>query len=107
MKSGFVDDGGQVSARESWRGFGHAHQIDVGPELHFAAVDLENFQAAFDIGQRDVNLAIESAGTSEGWIEHVDAVGGGADDDLIVGIKTIHLDENGVEGLFAFIMPAR
>ena len=69
-------------------------------------MDFEDFHSAFDVGQRDVNLPIESARPGQGGIEHVDAVGGGADDHLIVGVEAVHFDEDGVEGLLAFIVAA-
>ena len=69
-------------------------------------MDFEDFQPAFHIGQRDVNLPIESARPRQGGVEHVDAVGGGADDHLIVGVEAVHFDEDGVEGLLAFIVSA-
>ena len=85
---------------------GQAHEVDVGAELDLAGVDLEDFVAALDVGQRDVDLAVEAAGAGQGGVEHVGAVGGGDDDDLVVGVEAVHLDEDGVEGLLAFVVSA-
>ena len=103
---GLVDDGGQVGAAEHRGAAGDPLKVDVRAELHLAGVDFEDFHAALDVGQRDVDLAVEPARAREGGIEHVDAVGGGDDDDLVVGLEAVHLDEDGVEGLLALVVPA-
>src|SRR6184192_2681407 len=48
-----------------------------------------NVQPPFDIRQRHINLPIESAGTRQRRIEHVHAIGRGADDHLVVGIEAV------------------
>ncbi len=51
-------------------------------------------------------MAVEAAWAQESWIEHVGAVGGGDNDDALLGIEAIHLDEELVECLFAFVVTA-
>ena len=106
VQGGFVDDGGQIGTAEPGRRAGQPSQIDLRPKLHLAGVDLENLQPALHIGQRHVDLPIEAARPGKGRVEHVDAVGAGDDDHLVVRIKPVHLDEDGVERLLAFVMPA-
>ena len=101
-----VDDRGEVGAAESRRRRARRSRSTFGPELHLAAVDLQDLHAALHIGQRDVDLPVEAARAGERRVEHVHAVGGGADDDLIVGVEAVHLDEDGVERLLALVMPA-
>ena len=62
---------------------------------------------ALHVGQRHVDLPVEPARPGEGRVEHVDAVGGRDDDDLVVGLEAVHLDEDGVERLLALVVPAR
>jgi len=38
--------------------------------------------------------------------EHVGPVGGGDDDDAVVGLETVHLDEQLVQGLLALVVTA-
>jgi hypothetical protein len=101
-----VDDRGEVGAAEPGRGAGEAEQVDVRPELHLAAVDLQDVHAALHVGQRDVHLPVEAAGAGEGGVEHVDAVGAGDDDHLVVRVEAVHLDEDRVERLLALVVPA-
>ena len=67
---------------------------------------LEDLKAPFDIGQGHVDLPVKSTGAGQGRIEHVHAVGSSADDDLIIGLKAVHLHENGIEGLLALVVAA-
>lgn len=50
------------------------------------------------------DLPIESTGTEERRVEHIGPVCGGQDDDALVPGKAIHLSEDLVERLLAFIM---
>ena len=69
-------------------------------------MDFENFRAAFYIRQRHKNLAVETARPCQCLVENIGAVGRRYDDHLIIGIKAVHLDKNGVERLLAFIVAA-
>ncbi len=105
-QGGFVNDGGQVGAGEAGGGSGEAREINAWTELHLTAVYLENLKAALHIRQRYENLTIKSAGAGQGRVQHVHAVGGGTDDHLVVGVEAVHLDEDCVEGLLAFVVTA-
>jgi hypothetical protein len=52
------------------------------------------------------HAAVETAWTQKRGVEYVRAVGRGDKDDTIVRLESIHLDEQLVEGLLAFIMSA-
>src|SRR5439155_5809394 len=67
---------------------------------------LEDRLAAAHVGKVDGDLAVEAAGAEQGGVENVGPVGGGDDDDAFGGVEAVHLDEQGVEGLFAFIVAA-
>ncbi len=54
------------------------------------------------VGHHD--LAVEAAGTQQGGVEHVGAVGGGDQDDALVRFEPVHLDEELVEGLLALVI---
>ena len=103
----FVDHRGQVGPAEARRGPGRSLQVHIGAELHFMGVNLQNLEAAFDVGRGNVHLPIKSAGADQGWIQHVRAVGGCDDDDLVIGLKTVHLDEDRIQRLLALVMAAR
>ena len=67
---------------------------------------LEDLFAAADVGTVNDDAAIETAGAEQGGVEHVGAVGGGDEDDAVVGLKAVHLNEKLVEGLLALIVSA-
>ena len=46
-------------------------------------MDLEDRAAALDVGQADVDLAVEAAGPQDSRIDHVEAVRGRNHDDVI------------------------
>ena len=73
---GFVAHVGDVGARETWGLLGEELAVDVVAELQPSHVHLENLFTAHDVGQLNVNLAVETAGTEQGLVEDVGAVGG-------------------------------
>ena len=68
------------------------------------AVHLEDLLAALEVGAIDDDLAVEATGPEQGRVEDVDAVGRRDHDDGIVGLETVHLDEQLVERLLALVM---
>ena len=69
-------------------------------------MDPQNFLAAFYIGQINGYLAIETAGAKQSGIENIGAVGSGDDNNAFLSIESVHLDEQGIEGLFALVVAA-
>src|SRR5262249_40584655 len=70
------------------------------------AVDLEDGDAALDVGGVDDHLAVEAAGAKQGRVEDVRAVGRGDDDDVRVGVEAVHLNEDLVQRLLALVVAA-
>ena len=58
------------------------------------------------VGPVDDDTAVEAAGPQQRGIEDVGPVGGGDEDDALVRLEPVHLDEQLVERLLAFVMPA-
>src|SRR5471030_1141664 len=56
------------------------------------------------IGHHD--MAVEAAGAQKRRVQHIEAVGGGDQDDAFIGLETVHLDQELVEGLFALVIAA-
>ena len=75
----------------------------MGTFFEWTAQDL---LAAADVRAVDDDAAVEAAGAQQCGIEHVGAVGGGDQDDAIVGLKAVHLDQQLVEGLFTLVVSA-
>ena len=57
-------------------------------------------------GRVDHDLPVEAARAEQRRIEHVGAVGGGDQDDAVVGLEAVHLDQQLVQRLLALVVPA-
>ena len=66
----------------------------------------QNLLAAANIGEAYRDLAVKATRTEQGLIEHVRAVGRSDDDDAFVAAKTIHFDQQLIQGLFALVVTA-
>ncbi len=85
---------------------GQQLQLHVGGQRNASGVDAKNLLAALDVGTRHHHLAIEATGTEQSGIEHVGPVGGGDEDDPLVRLEAVHLHQELVEGLLAFVVAA-
>ncbi len=101
-----VDQIGQVRPRHARRQAGHAPQIDVRPEADVAHMDLEDSLSPEDVRTIYHHRPIEASRTQQCRIESLRPIGRGHQDHATVGVKAIHLDEELVERLFAFVVPA-
>ena len=106
-QSGFVDDVGQLCAGSAGGHPGHGVEVDAGGKRHLLGMDLQDLLAALEVGQLDRHTAVEAAGTGQGGVEGVRAVGGRKDDDAGVALKAIHLGEQLVQGLLPLIVAAQ
>ena len=96
---------GTCESRRALRDGGYVHVL-VERNLALLQVHLQNFFAALQVGQSHHDLAVEAARTQERLVEHVGAVGGCNQDDAFVCSEAVHLHEQLVQCLFAFIVPA-
>ena len=69
-------------------------------------MDPQNFFPAFNIGEINRDLAIESAGAEQRRIKDIGPVGSRDNDDTFLGIESVHLHEERIECLLALIMTA-
>ena len=67
---------------------------------------LEDLLTTTHVWQRNDHLAVETAGTQQGRVQHVRTVGGGDDDYALIALKTVHLDQQLIQGLLTFIVTA-
>ena len=101
-----IDQVGQIGAGEAGRAAGDDVGLDVGRDRHLAHMHQEDLLAAADVGQGHHHLAVEAAGAEQRRIEHVGAVGGGDDDNAGRALEAVHLDQELVQGLLAFVVAA-
>ena len=69
-------------------------------------MDLQDGLSSLDVRVSDRDLTVETAGTQERRVEDVGTVGGGDHDDAEVRGKSVHLDQQLVEGLLTLIVAA-
>src|SRR5438874_4663612 len=69
-------------------------------------MDPQNFLAPFHVGKINGDLAIETARTQQSGIQNIGPVSSGDDNNAFLGIESVHLDQQGIEGLFAFVVAA-
>lgn len=65
---------------------------------------MEDLPAALEVGQGDLDGAVETAWSGEGGVEQLFAVGGGHNDDFTVRSKTIHLDQQLVQSTISLVI---
>jgi len=103
---GLVDDGFEVGAGKAGGPAGKEGELDLRGEFLLSGVDFEDGLSSLHVGEVDADLPVEAARSTQGGVEDVGAVGGGQEDDVVVGIEAVHFDEDGVEGLFALVVSA-
>ena len=101
-----VDEVFQIRAGETGGGAGDRFQAHIGAEGLILRVDLEDLLAALDVGQAYIDLAVKTAWTQQRLIQDIRTVRGGHNDNAVVGIKTVHLDQQLVQGLLTLIVAA-
>src|SRR6202007_2215939 len=100
---GLVDQVGQVGAGEAGGGGGGLAGVDAGAEVFAAGVGGEDGVPFGAVGQGDEDFAVEPAGPAQRRVEGVGAVGGGQHHHPAGRVEPVHLGEQLVEGLFAFV----
>ena len=106
QQGGLVHQVRQVGAGEAGGAAGDDLGFHVRAQRHLAHVDLEDLLAADDVGIGHHHLAVEAAGAQQRGIQHVGTVGGGDQDDALVGFEAVHLDQQLVQGLLALVVAA-
>ena len=69
-------------------------------------MDLQNVAASVHVGAVDDDLAVEASGTQKRRVEYVGAVRRGDEDYARASFKAVHLDEQLVQRLLAFVVSA-
>ena len=105
-QGGFVDQVCQVRADAAGGGLGDLVQVYILAQADVAGMHLKRGQAAGQVWPVHGDAPVEAAGTQQGLVQHLGAVGGAKDDDALAGVKAVQLAEQLVEGLLAFIVAA-
>ena len=79
-------------------------QVNVRHERLALGVYLQNRLAAFQIRCFDGHLAVETTRAQQCRIEHIRTVGRSDDDEVRIVVEAVHLDEQLVQRLLAFVV---
>ncbi|KAI6751078.1 hypothetical protein HG530_013992 [Fusarium avenaceum] len=72
---------------------GNLLQVDIITKLHVLGVDLENLETTSGVRDTNINLAIETAESSESGIDRVRSVSGSHNDNVGSGFHAVHEGE--------------
>src|ERR1700730_4398052 len=92
------------AAGKTWSPARDRLPLDVRRERNLADMHLEDALAADDVRVRHHDLAVEAAPAPKRRIEHIETVCRRDQDDAHIGLETIHLDEELIQGLFALVI---
>ena len=99
-----VERVGQVGPGKAGRRLRDLPQVDVRGERLVAGMDFQDRLAAVDVGGVDHHLPVEAAGPQQGAIEDLRPVRGRENDHADVRLEAVHLDQQLVERLLAFVV---
>src|SRR5205809_8009179 len=69
-------------------------------------MDAQNLFTSTDIRERHYDPPVKASRTQKGRIKHIRPVGGGDQNNSLIRLKAIHLHQQLVQSLLAFIVPA-
>src|SRR5450830_1486579 len=96
----------QVGSSEAGGLLGDRGEHDVSRKRLVRSVYLEDLLPSLGIRQVDDNTPIEATRTQQSRVQNVRPVRGRKDDNTLVRVKTVHLDEQLVQGLLTFVVAA-
>ena len=106
QQRGLVDKVLQVCTGKTGGALGDDLQGYIRCQRLVSGMDFQDLLAALDVRQAHIDLAVKAAGAQQRLIQNIGTVGGRHNDDAIVGFKAIHLHQQLVQSLLAFIVSA-
>lgn len=97
---------GEVGPDEPWRPRRHEAQIEIRGQRDVPRVHTQDVLAAVEVGSVDDDLAIESSGAQQCGIQNLGTVRRGHEDHALLRVEAVHLREQLIEGLLAFVVAA-
>ncbi len=101
-----VDKVRQICAHAAGGGLSDLLQIHILGQMDVPGVDLQGGQTARQIGTVHGDAPVEAAGTQQGLVQHLRAVGGAQNDDALAGIEAVQLRQQLVQGLLPLVVAA-
>src|SRR3954469_23252814 len=103
---GLVQHVRQVGAGHADGPLGQAAEVGALRDRLALGVHLEDRATAAPVGRRHRDLPVEPTRAQQRRVEDVRPVGGRDQDDAAAGVEAVHLDEQLVQRLLAFVVPA-
>src|SRR6056297_338642 len=103
-QSRLVHQVGKVRTREPGRAASNQNRLNTVGQGHFLHVHLEDLLTADDIRQTNHDLTVETARTQQRRVKNVRTVGRGDNDNAFVAFKTVHLNQQLVQGLLTLVV---
>ena len=100
----FIANVGDVGTRKARCLSCQKIDVEAVVNLQWPQVHLEYGLALGQVRQVNIDLAVEATGTQQRFIEHISTVRGRKYDDSTVGSKTIHLGQQCVQRVLAFVV---
>ena len=95
---------GDVGTAEPWRLFRKEVDVHGVVRLDGPQVNVKNCLALIHVWHVHVNLAVKAPGAHQGLVEDVGPVGRRQNDDAAVGAKPVHLRQQLIQRVFAFVV---
>ena len=103
-KSRFVANIGDIGTREPGGLARQERTVELRVELQRPQMDIENLLALLDIGQTDLDLAVETSGAHQRLVENIGTVRRSQDNDARIGLEAVHLGKQLIERVFALVV---
>ncbi|OPZ71556.1 MAG: hypothetical protein BWY82_01677 [Verrucomicrobia bacterium ADurb.Bin474] len=100
----FVEQVRQISPGETGSVPGRDGKIHLAAQLDLLGMDLQDLIASIQVGQVDHNLTVKTAWPQQCTVQDIRAIGCSNDDHPFVSIKTVHLDQQRIQGLLALVV---
>ena len=106
VERGFVDQVREIRAGKSRRAARDDADVDIFTERNLTRVNLQNAFAAAHIRTGDDDPPIKSPGSQQGRIQNVGPVCRSNQDHAVVRFKPVHLNQQLIQSLLAFVVSA-
>ena len=103
---GFIKEICEVRSGKSRGAFGNLAQFYLFGYMFFSSMNFQYCFTVVDIGRVEHDAAVKPPRAQKRGIENIRSVGCRNHNNIVFSLKSIHLDKNLIERLFALVMPS-
>src|SRR5581483_1022380 len=104
QKGCLVDQVGNISADHAGGAARDSYEVYIRTQGNIFGIYFENGKTAIPVGTFHRDAPVEATWTQQSFIKSIGSVGSGNDDHRLARIEAVHLDQQLVEGLLAFVV---